>query len=257
MENQKANTFEGLSIEDRARGYSRQSGGWRCNYCGLVFEEGLVYQIAVGPALAERALREHVDSAHGGAFAALIGLGSAASGLPEVQEKVLRLLHEGKGDREIALALGGKSESTIRNHRFNLRKRAEEARTFLALMRLVEEGAPRDEAERFVKYPASVRADDERFIVTESEARAIEKHCLGSGPGGGLTISRWPKKQKDKLVLLRRVAELFEAGRHYTEGEVNVLLMPVYDDYVTLRRYLIEYRFLDRKPDGSDYWKIA
>jgi hypothetical protein len=31
----------------------------------------------------------------------------------------------------------------------------------------------------------------------------------------------------------------------------------VYDDYVTVRRYLIEYGFLDRKDDGSQYWLKA
>ncbi len=28
-----------------------------------------------------------------------------------------------------------------------------------------------------------------------------------------------------------------------------------WDDYATIRRHLIEYRFLDRKPDGSEYWR--
>ena len=28
----------------------------------------------------------------------------------------------------------------------------------------------------------------------------------------------------------------------------------MYEDYVHIRRYLIEYGFLDRKADGSAYW---
>jgi hypothetical protein len=27
------------------------------------------------------------------------------------------------------------------------------------------------------------------------------------------------------------------------------------DDYATLRRYLIEYRFLKRTPGGGEYWR--
>lgn len=56
------------------------------------------------------------------------------------------------------------------------------------------------------------------------------------------------------MTALREVAGLFQSGRRYGEKEVNGILQEVYDDYVTLRRYLIEHGFLDRKPDGSQYW---
>ncbi len=32
------------------------------------------------------------------------------------------------------------------------------------------------------------------------------------------------------------------------------ILKPIYHDYVMIRRYLIEYGFLDRHRDGSAYW---
>ena len=35
---------------------------------------------------------------------------------------------------------------------------------------------------------------------------------------------------------------------------MNGILQEIYDDYVTIRRYLVEYRFIDREPDGSRYW---
>jgi hypothetical protein len=34
---------------------------------------------------------------------------------------------------------------------------------------------------------------------------------------------------------------------------VNEILKNAYEDYATLRRYLIEYDFMDRKADGSQY----
>jgi hypothetical protein len=46
----------------------------------------------------------------------------------------------------------------------------------------------------------------------------------------------------------------FENERKYEEKEINQILGAVYHDHVLLRRYLIEYGFLDRKPDGSQYW---
>lgn len=45
----------------------------------------------------------------------------------------------------------------------------------------------------------------------------------------------------------------FEAGRVYTEPEVNERLMAVYDDYTALRRYLVEEHFLDRDRAGREY----
>ncbi|WP_397536936.1 DUF2087 domain-containing protein [Rummeliibacillus pycnus] len=35
---------------------------------------------------------------------------------------------------------------------------------------------------------------------------------------------------------------------------INEILTAVYRDYVILRNYLIEYGFIDRKADGSQYW---
>jgi len=55
-------------------------------------------------------------------------------------------------------------------------------------------------------------------------------------------------------VILREIIKRFQNDRIYTEKEVNEILKAIYDDYVTLRRYLIEYGFLDRKLDGNQYW---
>jgi len=201
---------------------------------------------------AERATVEHVNAEHGGPFRALAALGDEAAGLPAIQGQVLRFLYEGKDDAEIARALGGKSGSTVRNHRFALRRREAEAKVFLALMRLLDEAGRG--AGRFVEYPAAMPAFDERAAVTPEEAAAVETRYLRSGTSG-LAIAAWPRKQKEKLILLRRIAELFEPARRYTEPEVNAVLGPVWYDHVAIRRYLIEYRFLDRKPDGSEYWR--
>ena len=247
------NSILHATLDDLVRGYScTDSGDCVCLHCQQVFEAGQIYEISSRMYLPERAAALHVEAAHDGAFSALSALGTDAAGLPEVQFKVLYMLHEGKNDVEIAAALGGKSSSTVRNHRFQLRRRESEARIFLALMKLLDErGAG---AGKFIEYPAGMPANDERAAVTPDEAAKIESRYLRSKGESGLAIASWPKHQKEKLVLLRRVAGLFEDGRLYAEKEVNAILMPVWDDHVTIRRYLIEYRFLDRKPDGSAYW---
>jgi hypothetical protein len=56
------------------------------------------------------------------------------------------------------------------------------------------------------------------------------------------------------LMALQEICKQFENARVYKEKEINEILKDYYDDYVTLRRYLIEHEFLERKPDGSQYW---
>ncbi len=240
------------------RGYGTDARGDRaCLYCAQRFQEGRIYPVDDGYLDADRAARRHVETVHGGPFRALASLGARSAGITEVQASVLELLHEGHDDAEIARRLGGKSTSTVRNHRFQLRKREAEARNFLALMILLDRAGRG--AGRFVGYAQDMPGLDERAVVTEEEAARIEtKHFRSAGIGGAMAeapaIRTWPRQQKAKLVLLRRISSLFEPGRRYRESEVNDLLRPVWDDHVTIRRYLIEYRFLDRKPDGSEYW---
>jgi DNA-binding CsgD family transcriptional regulator len=210
----------------------------------------MIYAVTEGNAEAQKAVALHVEKAHGGPFRALMDTGTA--GLPAVQEKVLRLLYEGNTDAQIAEALGGKSPSTVRNHRFALRKRETESRAFLALMGLLDQEIP--DTQRFVQYPANMSAQDERVMVSESEAKSVEDRFLEGDGRGGLILTGWPKKQKDKLVLLKKIVGLFQRDKRYTEKEVNAILRPVWGDHVTIRRYLIEYRFLERTSDCSAYW---
>ena len=90
---------------------------------------------------------------------------------------------------------------------------------------------------------------DERYRVTEAErAEIISKYFVDE------KLREFPIKQKRKLVVLDRIAKAFEPGRRYTEKQVNEALLEFYGDYATIRRYLVEYGFMDRKPDGSAYW---
>ena len=49
------------------------------------------------------------------------------------------------------------------------------------------------------------------------------------------------------------IVQRFIPGVRYTEIEVNRELMGVYDDYVTLRRGLIDYGLMDRA--NGEYWR--
>ncbi|MEU3963327.1 DUF2087 domain-containing protein [Streptomyces buecherae] len=65
-----------------------------------------------------------------------------------------------------------------------------------------------------------------------------------------------PVRRTLRRALLEQLTErFFEPGRRYTETEVNAALSRCYDDYSTLRRYLIDERLLSRSPEGSAYWR--
>lgn len=66
-------------------------------------------------------------------------------------------------------------------------------------------------------------------------------------------IVQIPKKNKDRLILLSYVTSMFEPGIDYAESEINLILKSVYKDYALLRRYLIDFRFMERSNDGKSY----
>jgi hypothetical protein len=63
-------------------------------------------------------------------------------------------------------------------------------------------------------------------------------------PGGKLVA--FPKKNDQIVVILNEMAQRFEAGKQYTEKEVNVILEDINEDYCTLRRCLVDYGYLSR-----------
>jgi len=67
-------------------------------------------------------------------------------------------------------------------------------------------------------------------------------------------ISAMPAKRAPRLLLLDHVVQAFEPGRRYPESAVNEVLKSLYDDYVALRRYLVDEDLLSRTGDGT-YWR--
>ena len=59
-----------------------------------------------------------------------------------------------------------------------------------------------------------------------------------------------PRRQSDRLIVLKHIAESIEAGPEFDEPEVNARLRPFSDDVATLRRYLVDAGLLIRRPPG-------
>jgi hypothetical protein len=80
-----------------------------------------------------------------------------------------------------------------------------------------------------------------------------EEKVLRAFFDGDGTLHTIPSKHAKLLVVLDRLAQLFEPGQRYQEAEVNLVLRNVHPDYAALRRYLVENGFLTR--EAGVYWR--
>lgn len=63
-----------------------------------------------------------------------------------------------------------------------------------------------------------------------------------------------PKKEKNKLLVLQIVLEMLKAkSLEFTEKELNEAIKEIYPDYSLIRRYLVDYKFLERDNYGKMY----
>lgn len=90
------------------------------------------------------------------------------------------------------------------------------------------------------------------YNVTDKDLEeAIKRYVDSLEP---LKLKIFPKKEKQKVILLYLIIKLFDKDVNYNEKEINDILKPVYEDYVILRRYLVDYKFLNRLDNGKAYW---
>lgn len=232
--------FWGSRYEDMTRGYAALDGMLICLVCCKSFAPN-----------DEAGARTHVGSEHGDMFELLLGLEKEENGLSDNQEEILRQIKAGKSDSEIVSAGLAGATSTVRGYRSLLREKERKAKVFLAISQMLREGDYKKR--RPGRKPSKGWSIlDERFDITEEEKKKVLKAHFDEEKG---TVKSFPSKEKSKIVILERLAELFEKGRTYNEKEVNQVLFRTFNDISTLRRYLIEYKFLARVADGTAYWR--
>ena len=67
------------------------------------------------------------------------------------------------------------------------------------------------------------------------------------------TLISIPVKLAKKLAVLRHIAADLSPDTKYPEKELNAIIAKYHDDTAALRRYMIEYRILERDAE-SVYW---
>lgn len=91
------------------------------------------------------------------------------------------------------------------------------------------------------------------YNMSEAEREKVLTTFFAQGLEGPIT--NFPSKEKRKYVIIEQLASRFTENRVYSEQEVNAILKPVYPDFVTLRRYLVDFGFLERDKAGRSYSK--
>ncbi len=239
--------FWKASVEELKKGYVYLDENlYVCLCCEEKFEEGVIYPQGKLLMDAKKAIETHIIEKHQSMFHFLFSMDKKYTSLTDNQKQLVEMFYEGLSDKEIMQKVGG-SASTIRNQRFTLREKAKQAKIFLAFMELLEQKM--SSSQQLIPIHRSATNVDERYAITEEErTECLKKYFEES------VLLRFPKKQKRIIIVLQYIVSFFERKHIYSEKEVNAILKEIYSDYVTIRRYLIEYGFLDRKADGSEYW---
>ncbi|MBU0934766.1 MAG: DUF2087 domain-containing protein [Spirochaetes bacterium] len=243
------NTNAGLADLRKGWQIDQQTDSRVCLFCGASYRRGRIYQFGEVLLSSSAAITQHLKDAHGSVFAALTHDRGKSAGLSDIQYTVLAGMAEGLEDSQIAEKLDNRALSTVRAHRRNLRLRYEEAKVFVAAMELALNKA--HHSQQALDFGAAMPIHDDRVHVSNDEAEAVIKKFFR--PDGSL--QRIPPKEKQKLIVLKRLLELFETGREYSDADMREILGRVNEDYALLRRYLIDYRFMQRSADGSRYWR--
>lgn len=94
--------------------------------------------------------------------------------------------------------------------------------------------------------PSYIPADD----VDEKSKKMLKVYLNADG-----SIKQIPAAPKLQ-VILNYLVQFFEFNTDYTEKEVNTILRRFHEDTAGLRRDLVDAKMLDRKSDGSRYWRV-
>ncbi|MFF9777830.1 DUF2087 domain-containing protein [Streptomyces sp. NPDC013978] len=168
---------------------------------------------------------------------------------PSCRDLIGILAQTDRRDAFAALALGATSVAQVAE-RAGLRQAA----AAVALRKLVDG--------RIAAYDTEARAyrliDDTFRLAVQAEVRISGR---GGGDGAGAyfrkgRLTSIPGKAEVRSRVLAVVADSFEAGVTYSEAKVNAICGQWFDDWVTLRRALVDEGLLRRDESGTQYERV-
>ena len=245
--------FWNASIEEMMQGYvyKQTSEEYVCLICKERFEEGVIYLEGERLFEAKKAVKHHISEMHTSMFDYLINMDKKYTGITEHQKELMAHFKNGLTDKEIVDMSGVGSTSTIRNHRFRLKEKEKQAKVFLTMMALMK--SDKDESQHeLVTFHKGAKMVDERYAITSEEKEKVLATYFKQGTDGPLDLL--PSKEKRKIIVLQQILKRFVPNKIYSEREVNEVLKSIHSDFATVRRYLIEYGFMERSTDCTEYW---
>lgn len=241
--------IKNLTTKQLMHGYKNNDITHQCLFCDYQTAYGEIYSYNNHFYDAEKRMQIHVEEQHAGSFVMLMDLPKKQNGISESQSNIIMLMYQNASDKEIAEKLCI-NESTVRHQRFMLKEKANQAKTFLAIYELLNS---RKNVDDFLSIHQHAKQVDERYMATKKDEDKVCKDFLVSK--NPLVIKSMPRKEKSKIILLRLIAQKFNNNQVYNEPQVNDILREIYKDYVSIRRYLVDYGFLKRSNDGKSYQK--
>lgn len=154
-----------------------------------------------------------------------------------------------------AVVLGARMSAQVADWARLPTKETLQALTQLERKSLVERDSrgwtPRADTLRSVVAAAATEpGKDADYGAANASEAAVFRAFLRNG-----RLLSMPAQHGKRLVVLEHFARVFEPGRYYSESEVSAILCAFYDDYVTLRRHLVDEGFLTR--ESGTYWRIG
>ena len=250
--------FTNMTLEEIKNGYcfSTEENCYICNICGKEFGIGEIFQSGSRFFNADRMINIHVGEEHSDMLELLTSYNKKYTGITENQKEILQMLYQGMTDNEMAKKTGV-AAATIRHQRFVFREKAKQAKLYLAIYELALRGRDKERihsgsSDEIIDIHEGARMVDDRYMVTKAEEdKILEAMFTSLSP---LKLKVISSKEKKKIIILKKVSQQFERDRHYSEKEVNGILKQIHEDFATLRRYLIEYGFMERTNDCQEYW---
>ena len=252
------NKLANMTIEEIKCGYSfnSQADKYICNICGREFENGEIFKIGNRYFDANRMVKIHIQNEHEDMLQILSAYDKKYTGITENQKELLDMIYSGMTDNEIA-GKTGVAPATIRHQRFVFREKAKQAKLYLAIYEIALQGAknsikPPDKTDEIIDVHKGAKMIDDRYFTTKSEEEKIIQAMFSSlSP---LKLKTFSAKEKKKIVILKKISEQFDRNRRYSEKELNSIIKEIFGDFATIRRYLIEYGFMERTNDCKEYW---
>lgn len=255
------NDIDVLQIKEIVSGftYDEISESFICLSCGKKFDKGEIFMINERFYDAHKAIQVHINEEHPERFHDFIHADSKYLSITPTQKELIHLFHRGLSDSDVAKILNI-SPSTVRHQKFMFREKAKQAKMYLAMWEMVlensskiqKEGNGKTLKEELLPIHEGAKMVDERYVLTEEENKKIlDSVCLSVNP---LKLKVFPAKEKKKIAVLNLIATKFVKNKRYSENEINEVLKNIYDDFVTIRRYMIEYGYMKRTDDGKEYW---